>query len=597
MVMSNFLPISGLEKIENEDIEKVLDILPDKISIDELADHLCTMFTKDENEISQKIIRLLLHTANLALSFENPKKPFSPTYHGISKRSADIDDFSKEQLSFLSRVVEITNIKSLKARLYDLLWVLEKKFIYGKAAQEIYLQLANEIFNCNESHRFACLQSFCRAVQLWRLLGSKDEIKNELLDTSNKIVNYLIREKDIASIFDVLRIVNAQKLYRNKSDVEAWKKQVYELSKTCRQMQAYLDSQILLECCIFLSEDHEKKELIKEKAEALLEEARLFASSSADPILIAFKYTEVVDQYKKLGLDKETILSIEAERNRLQKNIEDSLKPIFVPFGDTVLRNHAFDQINDRSFNDAIIRLGLFAAPRSKKKLEEEAKKSLSQHIYRSLSAWYTYSGNFRLTGRVLPLHVNNEGADVQLLAEMISHCYLSQRVSGLTIRYGRDILCQKNHCNWNSFDFLLVGNPFIEEDRADIFREGLKAGYESNFLVSTSVLIPQLEHLIRNVMECVNFSFSATKITRTEPFTQKERDLNDLLFDKDTSKYFGEDLIFSLRTVFVEELGGNIRNKAFHGLLRSTCFNDEIHEYVWALTIYLCYLGKARSF
>jgi hypothetical protein len=92
-----------------------------------------------------------------------------------------------------------------------------------------------------------------------------------------------------------------------------------------------------------------------------------------------------------------------------------------------------------------------------------------------------------------------------------------------------------------------LVGNPFIEEDRVDIFREGLKAGYESNFLVSTSVLIPQLEHMIRNVMEKVNFNFSATKITRIEPFTQKERDLNDLLFDKDTSKYFGEDLILDL--------------------------------------------------
>lgn len=593
--MTSFLCISDLEKIDDSKIKEVLEALPNEISIDALGDHLETLFTKEENKNSQKIIRILYHTARLSLDFADPKKPFVPFYPGSSKRSADVDDFSEEQKLFLVRIANLSTINCLKSRLYDLMWVLNRNFLYAKNALEIYLKIANEILSCSENDRFSCLQSLCRAVQLWRLLGSNNDTKDELLELNCKIVDHAINEKDVSSICVSLKIINKQKLYNGKSDIEAWKNQVYDLSKTYRQTHKFSDSQILLDCCIFLSEDPQKKILKKEKAEVLLEEARIFASSGADPILTAFKYTEVIDQYKKLGSDKDSILMVEAERNRLQKNIETSLKLLFIPFDDTVLRNHAVDQISDKSFNDAIIRLGLFAAPRLKSKLEEEAKKSCSEFIYRSLAAWYTYSGNFRLVGRVPPLHVNNDGADIQILAEMISHCYLSQRVNGLTIRHGREIVCQKFHCRMDNFDFLLLGNPFVEEDRIEIFREGFKAGYEGNFLVSTSVLIPQIEHMIRSVMEKVNATFSATKLTRSEPFTQKERDLNDLLFDKETSQYFGEDLIFSLRTVFVEELGGNIRNKAFHGLLRADCFTNEIHDYIWALTIYLCYLGKAR--
>jgi len=86
----------------------------------------------------------------------------------------------------------------------------------------------------------------------------------------------------------------------------------------------------------------------------------------------------------------------------------------------------------------------------------------------------------------------------------------------------------------------------------------------------------------------------SGKLVTRLkDDLTQKEHDLNKLLYEDSVKQVFGEDLIFTLRVLLVEELGGNFRNRLAHGLLGDDHFYGGWCNYLWAITIRMLWLGR----
>jgi hypothetical protein len=85
--------------------------------------------------------------------------------------------------------------------------------------------------------------------------------------------------------------------------------------------------------------------------------------------------------------------------------------------------------------------------------------------------------------------------------------------------------------------------------------------------------------------------------VTRfTAESTQKEMDLNFLLYQEETRKFFGDDLTFTLKSLLVGDVGFNYRNRLAHGLLDGNQFGPNPVNYIWAATIYLCWLGQRAA-
>ena len=73
---------------------------------------------------------------------------------------------------------------------------------------------------------------------------------------------------------------------------------------------------------------------------------------------------------------------------------------------------------------------------------------------------------------------------------------------------------------------------------------------------------------------------------------TQKERDLNQLLWIPELEEIFGPDTTFDLRGILIERFGHNMRNESAHGLMPEGAFYQAASVYLWWLVLRLCWTG-----
>ena len=153
-------------------------------------------------------------------------------------------------------------------------------------------------------------------------------------------------------------------------------------------------------------------------------------------------------------------------------------------------------------------------------------------------------------------------------------------------------------------FKNLVKKNPFVPAGREQIFIDGFKAGLKGEYLVCTHLLIPQIENSIRVILERKGLLLPKLKeekkkhkgqkeqsyIQNQKDFIQEEYDLNKTLRSSDSETIFGEDMVFCLQALLVEKHGGNYRNKLAHGLIEYSDFFNGWSNFLWAVTIRLCY-------
>jgi len=136
----------------------------------------------------------------------------------------------------------------------------------------------------------------------------------------------------------------------------------------------------------------------------------------------------------------------------------------------------------------------------------------------------------------------------------------------------------------------LVVNNPLVPAGRESIFARGLYASLTGDFLVASHLLIPQLEHAVRVLLESRGVVVSGIENDGSQP----ERGLNTTLVRPEALEFFGEDLIFDLRGLLVEKAGSNLRHHIAHGLLDGSAFQTTEAIYVWWITLRVCVLTAA---
>jgi hypothetical protein len=129
-------------------------------------------------------------------------------------------------------------------------------------------------------------------------------------------------------------------------------------------------------------------------------------------------------------------------------------------------------------------------------------------------------------------------------------------------------------------FDFLR-DLPLVDETRIFGLATGLAAGLAGDWIVSTSVLVLQIEHLVRTL------AGQAHEITSTlnADGTQREKLFSELLKNEKVGRILGEDWIFDLQALLVEP-GSNLRNRVAHGMVPDQEFYTTDSVYLWYLVL-----------
>ena len=124
--------------------------------------------------------------------------------------------------------------------------------------------------------------------------------------------------------------------------------------------------------------------------------------------------------------------------------------------------------------------------------------------------------------------------------------------------------------------------SSLVPVDRVDIWAQGLYYGFDRDFLVSSHLLIPQIEHLARILLRQENIPTT----TIDENGVESEKSINSLLQEPKIYELLGRDLTEELKFLLTEPMGLNYRNKICHGLVGESPNSADV--YIWWLCLRL---------
>jgi len=186
----------------------------------------------------------------------------------------------------------------------------------------------------------------------------------------------------------------------------------------------------------------------------------------------------------------------------------------------------------------------------------------------------------------------NTEIPEQALTAEAFQHLkyFVPVIAAGILEPLRHEVVTSHNVCRDDIAAFVMR-SPFVPYGRETLFTIGLHAGLHGRFVEALHVLIPQVEHMIRSLLDergVVTSSLSSDGL-------QEEFDLNRLLGMSATRSLLGDDIHFTLTALLVSRHGYNLRNEIAHGMVPPEALFSNHSVYCWWLIFWMVASPVAR--
>lgn len=134
--------------------------------------------------------------------------------------------------------------------------------------------------------------------------------------------------------------------------------------------------------------------------------------------------------------------------------------------------------------------------------------------------------------------------------------------------------------------------SPIFDERRKEFVIKGIEAYLREDYVVSLHILIPQIEAIIRNLVEKVGIP--VLKPSRSGGFFY--RTLDELLRDQRIIEVLGEDICLYFRILLTEPRGWNLRNEVSHGISGPERFNQISADRIFHVLLCLALIKEKRN-
>lgn len=578
-----------VESFESLLLEKPLETLKTRV-----CEYYTTEFggaakAAEESGDSQlaEVYQFLNVLSSFYLAFGDPAKPYRPMCIMGDKRSLMPSDLLPSDYAVIKELTKWVKDPSLRARIFDVLWLEEHNHHDCREAAKSYLESAFAL-DTEENWTFAVTQ-FNRGLSLASKLGRKQEAFQNI---ASALIAAIDRDKDTEDGFRTCQLLQlasefgcgefseladisnqignrasdsgehrrARKYWRLTADFRRFDKdQAGAAEATLRSAETYVSEALeratgkmasYLAAASILKKGVESLRQAKAAPERIQELRVLLADYQKKSLaeMTTFEtgmdLTEMAESAQKFvkGRNLFDALHVFALRHNLT-NISE-LRAQVVKNADDFPMQHLFASgMLDDEGRSVVERPGLFnlAGPEAEKALEAE------MFSFAAKGAW-----RIRATGFIHP-------ARIQIFNE--------------------------HRLDLRDLAFLVKSNPFVPPGHEGIFLRGIHAGFHGDFLVAAHLLVPQIENSIRFVLSMNGVDVSNLLADGTQPL----KILGPLFDVPETKEIFGESLWFELRGLLIEKSGYDFRNQLAHGFTsEAECYGDAAVN-LWWLVLRLC--------
>ena len=531
----------------------------------------------------------LMAAAALLMLRDDPQHPFGPAMELQGRRTAIADDFTAEQLALFAAIAPQAEDAEFRARLADIVWVRTHDHRLARVAVDAYLASARILEDPVQWSE--CADRIQRGLQIASSLGDPTvvaEVIEELLHKYHGTDPSFLSCKLMELLQEMRKRRADPSIYASMADTAAsraeqerdwWRAYAY-LKVLARWYKLAKDPAAESATWLRYAEDQ-----VQEAEDALLRPASPYGASAhfmqqAIEVLRAH-----VPRSKKRQQELHTRLLDYQQRSMS----ELSAMPIEMDLTD--LANGSRQAVSGRPLTAALLRLAELTRPSNMQQLADHAERQDGDPIW-CLFPRVMLSGQGKVVARQPSSLGDPETASEARLATMFHDMVLCNEViaHGVVVPAIQQI-GREHSADLAAFRPLVL--PFMSETHAEIVARGLHAGMLGDFLMSTHLLIPQLEHSLRATLASMGVITSGL----SDDGIQKELTLAPLLELPELEQVLGADMVFNLRGLLVDPHGSNLRNDMAHGLLAFNGFFAGPSIYLWWLMLRLCCASYKQSF
>lgn len=129
-----------------------------------------------------------------------------------------------------------------------------------------------------------------------------------------------------------------------------------------------------------------------------------------------------------------------------------------------------------------------------------------------------------------------------------------------------------------------------IRPEMTKPLEEGIAAYDGGDYFKAVSVLIPQIEAMLRELLKLLEIP--VRKGLRGGNGATELKNMNDVLSDVRVKETLEEDLLFFLRIVYIDKRSYNLRNEVAHGVLPADGFNQATASLIMMSLVLLAAIG-----
>lgn len=544
----------------------------------------------EENSKEWKVFCLLEAVTNFSLNPDISGDAFIPLYTSGHSRTIILQDFTNEQLEIFQLILPKISNQELNARIADVLWESkygDKPYLFAVIAIKAYISSAEKLIQSPKDSIFS-LERINRSITLMKRIKYKD-FKNVFQKIESFIEGDDLEEILFIRITELL--LENGNIPENKI-LERTKKQYAHYLETKDFVHADQYCGLLVTWYSAIKNDEQKKNSQIDQANILVLRAEENAVSKNYIAAVAFIKEAIVYFGQIEGMEseraklKEKLLDYQS---RITENLESHEFSVDIKdFVDKVI-----SRLTGKSKMEAILTFAFIEGVPKKESIKQQVQKTQSPLL--GLISREIIDDNGRTIARNSPSISDDEQITKKALEEdMFSYAsYERSLIVEALIKPGLYQINLEHQIGEKDLYFIVKNNPFIPEDRIQLFIKGLLAGFQNDFLTSAHILGLQIENSIRHVLN--NEGIVTT--TLSSEGIQEEIDINRLLDFPQLISIFGEDLTFDLKGLLTSRFGDNLRNRLAHGLLSSSDFSSSGMIYFWWLILQICAYPHMRLF
>jgi len=534
-------------------------------------------------------LRFVNQVLTMMLKSDQPAEPYGPMFVLGEERSAIPADFPKSELLGLQGWAKSLNDPELRARFMDVLWLQARSFPAAQAAVEAYLASALRLEHPKKWP--PCQVRLERALRLATSLGKGGaELRSEALRVIDAMLQ---RHRGTDPLYLSLRLTRLLLEFRHGDAHEFatfaiaaagaaegaddfWRaKDYYQLAADCYRVTRDADAE---------------GAALRQAAECLVKESELAQKQSGRGALTAASVlSDAIEAMRQAPGGKDRASQLHERLLRLQQDAMTELKSVSTSIDTSELMHHALAAVRDKPLHEAVRTLCKMARPPAIEKLKQEVHEQARVAVFGSLLSNDVINSRGRVIARAPGLQAGaNDPKDDGLRWRMFRNARMARSLTvQATLNPAREEIFLAHGADRQDVAGLIQHSPWVPPGHEESVMRALVAGFQGDMLIAGYMVPPQLEALVRHVVESRGGATSMLEPGGVQP----ERSLGVLLETPEALHAFGADGVFELQDLLVDPLGTNLRNEVAHGLLDdSSLFGTDV-VYAWWLLLRHCVL------